>query len=100
MVNLNILANTWKRHYEQHPLKHHSKAKLADTIAISDHDKPSNDGVAKFCNSNDLFGLGWVPNKRETCLVHKRNIIGGSRLDPEVNWVAMLGTAEAATQLR
>jgi hypothetical protein len=58
MVNLNILTNSWKRHYEQHPLNHQSSAKLADIAAIFDHDKPTNDGVAEFCNSDDLFGLG------------------------------------------
>jgi hypothetical protein len=57
MENLNILANSWKRHYKQHPLKHQSNAKLADIMAMFDHDKPINDGVAEFCNSDDLFRL-------------------------------------------
>jgi hypothetical protein len=99
MANLNILANSWKRHYEHHPLKHQSYAKLADIAAIFDHDKPSNNGVAEFCNSDALFGLGCAPNKRELCLVHKTQIIGGRRLDHEVTWVALLGTAVAATPI-
>jgi hypothetical protein len=48
MANLNILANSWNHHYEQHPLNHQSTAKLADIVAIFDHDKPSNNGIAVF----------------------------------------------------
>jgi hypothetical protein len=65
MANINILAYSWKRHYEQHPLKHQSNAKLNDIVAIFDHDKAINDGVVEFCNSDDLFGLGCAPNTRE-----------------------------------
>jgi hypothetical protein len=99
MVNINILASSWKRHYEQHPLKHQSNAKLADIVTIFDHDKPSIDGVAEYCNSGDLFGLGCAPNKRKMCLVHKSKILGGTSLYPEVTWVALLGTSDAATPI-
>jgi hypothetical protein len=58
MVNINILANSWKHHYEQHPLKHQSNAKLTDIVTIFYHDETSNNGVADFCNSNDVCGLG------------------------------------------
>jgi hypothetical protein len=58
MVNLHILASSWKRHYEQHPLKNQSNAKLADIATIFGHNKSSNDGVAEFCNIDNLFGLG------------------------------------------
>jgi hypothetical protein len=57
MVNINILANYWKCHYEQHPLKCQSNTKLANMVIIFDRDKLSNDGVAEFSNSDDLFGL-------------------------------------------
>jgi hypothetical protein len=99
MVNINILANSWKRQNEQHPLKHQSNAKLANILTIFDHDNSSNDGVAEFCNSDDLFGLGCTPIKREMYLVHKTNILGGSYLNPEVTWVALLGNAKAATPI-
>jgi hypothetical protein len=65
MAHINIMANSWNRHYEQHPLKHQSNTKLANTVTIFDHDNLSNEGVAELCNRNDLFGLGCAPNKRE-----------------------------------
>jgi hypothetical protein len=63
MLQPSTLANSWQRHYKQHPMKDNSNAKLADIAYIFGHDKAINEGVAEFCNINDLFGLNVAPKK-------------------------------------
>jgi hypothetical protein len=99
MSQPSTLANSWQRHYEQHPMKDKSNTKLADIGDIYGHDKSINEGVAEFCNSNYLISISVAPNKRELCLIHQTNIIGGSRLDPGVTWVALLGTGATAISI-
>jgi hypothetical protein len=91
-------ANSWKHHYEQHPMKDLSNAKLADIVGIFGYKKSITDGVAEFCNINDLFCLCVPRNKREL-LTHQTKILGGSRLDPEVTWVALLSTGDTVVPI-
>jgi hypothetical protein len=57
MLHPSTLANSWKRHYEQHPMIDLSNAKLADIAGIFGYNKSITDGVADCFNSDDLFGL-------------------------------------------
>jgi hypothetical protein len=53
----NILANSWKRHYEQHPMKAQSNAKLADISSILARDTAIDAGVPELCKSDYLSGM-------------------------------------------
>jgi hypothetical protein len=47
MSHPSILAKSWKRQYEQHPMKDQSNVKLADIADVFGHDKAINEGVAE-----------------------------------------------------
>jgi hypothetical protein len=53
-----------------------------------------------FATAMIYSGYSLPPKKRELCLVHNTIIIGGSRLDPGVTWVALLGTAVTAIPIK
>jgi hypothetical protein len=69
-----IHANSWKRHYEQHPTKDQSNFKLADIAGILGYNKSIVDGVAEFCNSDDLCGPSIAP-------IQKRDVLDTSDQD-------------------
>jgi hypothetical protein len=80
-----LLANSWKRHNDDHPFKQLSNSKLSDIKDILAHGTSPEVRVAQFANSPDLFGLSVWPNKRELCLLHNSSVLGGNRLDPIIS---------------
>jgi hypothetical protein len=94
-----LLANSWKRHYDDHPFKQLSNSKLSNIKYILAHGTSPEACVAQFANSPDLFGLGVSPNKRELCLLHNSSVLGGNWLDPIGSWAALLGITPNATTI-
>jgi hypothetical protein len=72
---------------------------LADIAGIFGYNRLITDGVAEFCNNDDLFGHSVAPNKRELCIIHHTKILGGSRLNLEVTWFNLLGTGDTAIHI-